>query len=124
MVLLKEEDKSDRGVHYEEEILIFALCSFHFSVATRHRGGLVFIRMVSWLMLPFLSAFSLSCPLLLCPLLLFSCTQPTDSTDNGTVEWERIEVSGLITQDTVWKSGKEHYVTGDITVEQGVTLTI
>ena len=57
-------------------------------------------------------------------LLLASCAQPTDSTDDGTVERERIEVSGLIAEDAVWESGKEYYVTGDVTVEAGATLTI
>jgi len=53
-----------------------------------------------------------------------SCAQPTDSTDDGTVERERVEVSGLITEDAVWESGKEYVVTGDVTVEAGATLTI
>jgi len=39
--------------------------------------------------------------------LLVSCAQPTDSTDEGTGERERIEVSGSIAEDTVWESGKE-----------------
>jgi len=33
-------------------------------------------------------------------------------------------VSGPISEDTVWESGKKYYVTGDVTVEEGVTLTI
>ena len=41
------------------------------------------------------------------PLLFLSCAQPTDSTDDGAVERERVEVSGLITEDTVWESGKD-----------------
>ena len=88
----------------------------------------MFVRMVSWLIVSFLSAFSLpslrSRVTWLCPLLLFSCTSPTDSTDKGTVERERIEVSSLITQDTVWETGKEYCLTGDITVNAGVTLII
>ena len=56
--------------------------------------------------------------------LLVSCAQPTDSTDEGTIERERVEVSGPIAEDTVWESGKEYLVTGDVTVEVGVTLTI
>ena len=51
------------------------------------------------------------------PLLFLSCAQPTDSTDEGTIERERVEVSGSIVEDTVWESGKEYYVTGDVTVE-------
>ena len=64
---------------------------------------------------------------LLCFLLSFlfvSCAQPTDSTDEGIVERERVEVSGSIWEDAVWESGKEYYVTGDVTVEVGATLTI
>ena len=53
-------------------------------------------------------------------ILPFSCAQPTDSTNNGTVERERIEVSGSISEDVVWESGKEYYVT----VVAGATLTI
>jgi len=53
-----------------------------------------------------------------------SCAQPTDSTDEGTVERERVEVSGPISEDVVWESGKEYVVTGDVTVEAGATLTI
>ena len=82
------------------------------------------IRVISWSISVFLSAFSLFCPWLLCPLLLFSCTQPTDSTDKGTVERERIEVFGLITQDTVWEQGKDYLVVGDVVVEQNSVLTI
>ena len=48
----------------------------------------------------FVVAFILSC-------LLVSCAQPTDSTDKGTVNRERIEVFGPISEDTVWESGKE-----------------
>ena len=58
------------------------------------------------------------------PLLFLSCAQPTDSTDDGTVQRERVEVSGSISEDAVWESGKEYYVTGDVTVEAGATLTI
>ena len=36
----------------------------------------------------------------------------------------RVFVCGPITEDAVWESGKEYYVTGDIVVEQGATLTI
>ena len=56
--------------------------------------------------------------------LLVSCAQPTDSTDDGVVERERVEVSGSIAEDTVWESGKEYVVTGDVMVEAGATLTI
>ena len=56
--------------------------------------------------------------------LLVSCAQPTDSTNNGAVERERVEVSGSIAEDAVWESGKEYVVTGDVTVEAGATLTI
>ena len=56
--------------------------------------------------------------------LLASCAQPTDSTDEGTVERERVEVSGSISEDAVWESGKEYVVTGDVMVEAGATLTI
>ena len=48
--------------------------------------------------------------------------QPTDSTHKGTVERERVEVSGPISEDAVWECGKEYYVTGDVTVEAGATL--
>jgi len=72
-----------------------------------------------WVRLP----LSLSPPLLVC-LFLLSCAQPTDSTDEGSVERERVEVSGSIVEDAVWESGKEYVVTGDVTVEEGVTLTI
>ena len=41
------------------------------------------------------------------PLLFLSCAQPTDSTDEGTVERERVVVSGSISEHTVWESGKE-----------------
>ena len=56
--------------------------------------------------------------------LLVSCAQPTDSTDDRAVERERIEVSGSIVEDAVWESGKEYYVTGDVIVEAGATLTL
>ena len=57
-------------------------------------------------------------------ILPLSCSQPTDSTDDGVVVRERIEVSGPISEDEVWESGKEYFVTGDVTVEAGATLTI
>ena len=57
-------------------------------------------------------------------ILSLSCSQPTDSPGNGAVERERISVSGSISEDAVWESGKEYYVTGDVTVEAGATLTI
>ena len=57
-------------------------------------------------------------------ILPLSCSQPTDSPDDGAFERERISVSGSISEDTVWESGKEYYVTGDVTVKQGATLTI
>jgi len=56
--------------------------------------------------------------------LLASCAQPTDSTDEGAVERERIEVSGQISEDAVWESGKEYVATGDVIVEMEATLTI
>ena len=33
-------------------------------------------------------------------------------------------MSGSISEDAVWESGKEYAVTGDVTVEAGATLTI
>ncbi len=57
-------------------------------------------------------------------ILPLSCAQPTDSPDDGTVERERVEVSGSISEDAVWESGKDYVVTGDVTVEAGATLTI
>ena len=33
-------------------------------------------------------------------------------------------MSGSISEDAVWESGKEYVVTGDVTVETGATLTI
>ena len=56
--------------------------------------------------------------------LLVSCAQPTDSTDDGAVDRERIEVSGSISEDVVWESGKDYVVTGDVSVHAGATLTI
>ena len=57
--------------------------------------------------------------------LLLSCSPSPDSppSDEGTVR-ERVELSGPISEDTVWESGKEYVVTGDVTVHAGVTLTI
>ena len=52
---------------------------------------------------------------------LVSCAQSTDSTDEGTVERERVEVSGPISEDAVWESGKEYVVTGDVIVEGEAT---
>ena len=70
----------------------------------------------------FCPMFSLVCSVL-CPLLL-SCSSSTGpNSDNGSRR-ERIVVSGVIGEDTVWESGKEYVVTGDVIVEQGVTLTI
>ena len=40
-------------------------------------------------------------------ILSLSCAQPTDSTDDGAVERERVEVFGPISEDAVWESGKE-----------------
>ena len=59
-------------------------------------------------------------------ILVFACSSSPDSppSDEGTVERERIEVSGSIVEDAVWESGKEYVVTGDVTVEAGATLTI
>ena len=34
-------------------------------------------------------------------ILPLSCSQPTDSPDDGAVERERVEVSGFISEDTV-----------------------
>jgi len=53
------------------------------------------------------------------------CSKSTDS--NVPIDEpprERIEVSGPISEDVVWESGKEYLVTGDVTVEAGATLTI
>jgi len=86
------------------------------------------IRVISWLMSFLWSVvrgglpLSPSLPLLVC--LFLSCAQPTDSTDDGAVERERVEVSGSISEDAVWESGKEYVVTGDVIVEAGATLTI
>ncbi len=55
---------------------------------------------------------------------LVFCAQPTDSTDDGTVKRERVEVFGPISEDAVWESGKKFVVTGDVTVEVGAMLTI
>ena len=58
-------------------------------------------------------------------ILILSCSSSTDAppSDEGTVR-ERVEVSGLITEDAVWESGKDYVVTGDVTVEAEATLTI
>ncbi len=58
-------------------------------------------------------------------ILSFSCSPSTDAPPSyeGTVR-ERVEVFGPISEDAVWESGKEYVVTGDVTVKQGVTLTI
>ena len=87
------------------------------------------IRVISWLMSFLWSVMRGSVPLPLSPsllvcLFLLSCAQSTDPTDKRSVDRERVVVFGLITQDTVWESGKQYYVTGDVTVEAGVTLTI
>ena len=58
------------------------------------------------------------------PLLFLSCAQPTDSPDDGAVERERIEVSGPISEDTVWEQGKDYVVVGDVVVEENSVLTI
>ena len=90
----------------------------------------MFIRVISW----FISFLWMvvrgglplppSPPLLVC-LFLLSCSRSTDAppSDEGTVR-ERIEVSGQISEDAVWESGKEYVVTGDVTVEAAATLTI
>ena len=70
-----------------------------------------------------LSSFSFTF-YLLSFILFLSCAQPTDSTDEGTVEREQVEVSGSIVEDAVWECKKEYVVTGDVTVKQGATLTI
>ena len=59
-------------------------------------------------------------------ILILACSSSTDAppSDEGTVERERVEVSGSISEDAVWESGKEYVVTGDVTVETGATLTI
>ena len=44
--------------------------------------------------------------------LLSSCTQPTDSPDEDIVVRERIEVSGSISEDTVWEIGGGRPETG------------
>ena len=58
-------------------------------------------------------------------ILSLSCSPSTDfpPSDAGTVR-ERIEISGSISEDAVWESGKEYVVTGNVTVEAGATLTI
>jgi len=70
---------------------------------------------ISWLIVSFLSASSL-----FWPLLLLSCSPSPDSppSDAGAVR-ERVLVSGSIVEDTVWESGKEYVVSGDVTVEVG-----
>jgi len=59
-------------------------------------------------------------------ILSLSCSPSTDAppSHDGTVARERVEVSGSIAEDTVWESGKEYVVTGDVTVEVGATLTL
>jgi len=53
---------------------------------------------------------------------LSNCSKSTDSPVPSSRL--RVSVSGLISEDTVWESGKEYYVTGDVTVEAEATLTI
>jgi len=53
---------------------------------------------------------------------LSNCSKSTDSPVPSSRL--RVSVSGLISEDAVWESGKEYYVTGDVTVEVGATLTI
>ena len=58
-------------------------------------------------------------------LFLSGCSRSTDSTPHEEPSSrERVVVSGPISEDTVWQSGKEYVVTGDVTVEAGATLTI
>ena len=45
-------------------------------------------------------------------ILPFSCAQPTDSPDDGAVDRESIEVSGSISEDTVWEIGGGRPETG------------
>ena len=70
----------------------------------------------------FFPTFSLVCSVL-CPLLL-SCSSSTGPNSDTGSRRERIVVSGVIREDTVWESEKKCYVTGDVTVEVGATLTI
>ena len=80
------------------------------------KGGFVFIRVISWFMSFLWSVvrgglpLSPSLPLFVCFFLL-SCSPSTDAppSDEGTVR-ERVVVSGSITEDAVWESGKEYVV--------------
>ena len=58
-------------------------------------------------------------------ILVCACSPSTDAlpSDEETVR-ERVDMSGPISEDAVWESGKEYVVTGDVIVEAGVTLTI
>ena len=57
-------------------------------------------------------------------ILSFSCSSSTDPNSENSSPRERVTVSGSLTEDTVWESGKEYYVTGDVTVKAGAMLTI
>ena len=57
--------------------------------------------------------------------LFAGCSKSADpALQNKAPVRERVVVSGSIVADTVWESGKEYVVTGDVTVEAGATLTI
>ena len=56
--------------------------------------------------------------------LAFACSPSTEPRSDPNFPRERVEVSGRILEDTVGETGKEYYVTGDVTVEAAVTLTI
>jgi len=57
---------------------------------------------------------------ILFPLSLFNCNKtPTTSKQS-----KQVTVTGSITENTVWETGKEYVVEGVVTVEQGVSLNI
>ena len=65
----------------------------------------------------------ISCSLFALVCFVFAgCSKSTNFTEAPVRE--RVVVSGFIIENTVWKSGKDCYVTGDVTVEAGATLTI
>jgi hypothetical protein len=55
---------------------------------------------------------------------VLACSPSTEPLSDTRSPRELVEVSGPISEDAVWESGKEYYVTGDVTVESGATLTI
>ncbi len=57
-------------------------------------------------------------------ILVLTCSPSISPTSDTVSPRPRVIVSGPITEDTVWESGKEYYVTGDVIVEAGATLTI